>query len=100
MAEPAVSYTVEDDIAVIVLERADSRNAINIDILEGLEAAWQRFNEADERVAVLAARGEHFSVGLDLKAPPPDMWRCVPGVGVDVAKPIVAAVSGWCVGGG
>ena len=100
MAEPAVSYTVEDDIAVIVLERAAARNAINIDILEGLEAAWHRFNQADERVAVLAARGEHFSVGLDLKAPPPDMWRCVPGVGVDVAKPIVAAASGWCVGGG
>ncbi len=100
MAEPAVSYTVEDDIAVIVLERAAARNAINIDILEGLEAAWRRFNEADERVAVLAARGEHFSVGLDLKDPPPDMWRCVPGVGVDVAKPIVAAASGWCVGGG
>ena len=36
MAEPAVSYTVEDDIAVIVLERAEARNAINIDILEGL----------------------------------------------------------------
>ena len=100
MAEPAVSYTVEDDIAVIVLERAAARNAINIDILRGLEAAWRRFNEADERVAVLAARGEHFSVGLDLKDPPPDMWRCVPGVGVDVAKPIVAAASGWCVGGG
>lgn len=100
MAEPAVSYTVEDDIAVIVLERAAARNAINIDILEGLEAAWHRFNQADERVAVLAARGENFSVGLDLKAPPPDMWRCVPGVGVDVAKPIVAAASGWCVGGG
>ena len=49
MAEPTVSYTVEDDIAVIVLERAEARNAINIDILTGLEAAWQRFNEADER---------------------------------------------------
>ncbi len=100
MSEHAVSYTVEDDIALIVVERPEARNAINGAVVAGLEAAWQRFNEGDERVAVLAARGEHFSVGLDLKDPPNDSWRCVPGVGVEVAKPIVVATSGWCVGGG
>lgn len=100
MTEQAVSYQVEGHIAVITLERPEARNAINEDMVVGLEAAWRRLEEGDQRVAVLAARGDDFSVGLDLKAPPADMWRCVPGVGVDVTKPIIAATRGWCVGGG
>ncbi len=96
----AVSYSVEGDVAVITLERPAHRNAINEAMVVGLEAAWRRFEAGDERVAVLAARGDDFSVGLDLKAPPADMWRCVPGVGVPVTKPVIAATRGWCVGGG
>ncbi|MFP6729817.1 MAG: enoyl-CoA hydratase-related protein [Alphaproteobacteria bacterium] len=100
MTDQAVSYHVEGDIAVITLERPEVRNAINEAMVVGLEAAWRRLEEGDQRVAVLAARGDDFSVGLDLKAPPADMWRCVPGVGVPVTKPIIAATRGWCVGGG
>lgn len=100
MTERAVSYSVEGDVAVITLERPEVRNAINEAMVVGLEAAWRRFEGGDQRVAVLAARGDDFSVGLDLKAPPADMWRCVPGVGADVTKPIIAAIRGWCVGGG
>lgn len=100
MTEPAVSYHVEGHVAVITLERPEVRNAINEAMVVGLEAAWRRLAEGDQRVAILAARGDDFSVGLDLKAPPADMWRCVPGVGVPVTKPIIAATQGWCVGGG
>lgn len=100
MTEQAVSYHVEGDVAIITLERPEVRNAINEAMVAGLEAAWRRLEAGDQRAAVLAARGDDFSVGLDLKAPPSDMWRCVPGVGVDVTKPIVAATRGWCVGGG
>ena len=28
------------------------------------------------------------------------MWRFSPGAGVEVEKPIIAAVDGWCIGGG
>ena len=100
MTEQAVSYRPEGDIAVITLERPQVRNAINEAMVVGLEAAWRRFEAGDERVAVLAARGDDFSVGLDLKAPPADMWRCIPGIGVPVTKPIITATRGWCVGGG
>ena len=100
MTEQAVSYHAEGHIAVITLERPDVRNAINEAMVVGLEAAWRRLEEGDERVAVLAARGADFSVGLDLKAPPADMWRCIPGIGVPVSKPIITATQGWCVGGG
>src|SRR5665647_1004772 len=29
----------------------------------------------------------------------PELWRCVPTVGFETSKPIIAAVGGWCVGG-
>ena len=100
MTEQAVSYRALGHVAVITLERPAVRNAINEAMVAGLEAAWRRLEEGDQRIAILAARGDDFSVGLDLKAPPADMWRCVPGVGVPVTKPIIAATQGWCVGGG
>jgi enoyl-CoA hydratase/carnithine racemase len=28
------------------------------------------------------------------------LWRCVPTVGIVTDKPIIAAVAGWCIGGG
>ena len=40
-----------------------------------------------------------FTVGADLTHPP-EIWRFTPSVGVDVTKPIIAAVDGYCVGGG
>ncbi len=100
MTDQAVTYCVEGDVAVITLERPEVRNAINEAIVVGLEAAWRRLEVSEQRVAILAARGDDFSVGLDLKAPPADMWRCIPGVGVPVSKPIIAVTRGWCVGGG
>ncbi len=86
MTEQAVSYCARGHVAVITLERPEVRNAINEAMVIGLEAAWRRLEEGDQRVAILAARGDDFSVGLDLKAPPADMWRCVPGVGVAVTN--------------
>jgi len=54
----------------------------------------------EDRVAVLSGDGKAFSAGADLKAIPHDLFRGIPGVGVPVDKPVVAAVQGWCVGGG
>ena len=99
MSGNAVKYEVVDNIAIISLNRPDKRNAINNDIATGLRAAWQRFNASDERVAILTHAGEHFSVGVDVKAPAEDFPACVPNVGVRLQKPLIAAVSGWTVGG-
>jgi len=101
MSQEAVSYQSHERVATITVERPDKRNALNAAVVRELEAAWHRFNRSDDRAAVLTARGDQaFSVGADLEDVPKDMWRCVPGVGVDVSKPIVAATAGWCVGGG
>jgi len=96
-----VAYSVpEPGVALITIERADKMNALNEGVIQGLRNAWQRFAGSDERVAILAAAGERaFSVGADIKDAPREMWQGVPSIGVEVNKPIVAAVHGWCIGG-
>jgi enoyl-CoA hydratase len=99
MTANAVKYEVVDRIAIVTINRPDQRNAINNDIANGLRNAWERFNAGEERVAILTHAGEHFSVGVDVKAPAEDFPACVPNVGVRLNKPLIAAVSGWTVGG-
>ncbi len=97
----AVTYQSADRIATIRLNRPASRNRLDHDIVAGLEAAWRRFSSSDDLVAVLAAAGDKaFTVGANLNDIPHDLYRAIPGIGVPVDKPIVAAVRGWCVGGG
>jgi enoyl-CoA hydratase len=99
MAE-AVTYASHDRIATITINRPEALNALDEAVIQGLHAAWTRLEASDDRCAVLTASGERaFSVGADLKNPPAEMWQGVPGVGVEVEKPIVAAVKGYCVGG-
>ena len=96
-----VTYQSQDRIAVITINRPDKRNALTKEVVERLNAAWLRFNGSDDRVAVIAATGDvAFTAGADLDDIPHDLWRAIPGIGVEVDKPVIAAVSGWVVGGG
>lgn len=95
-----VTYESNDRIAVVTINRADKMNALNEELILGLMAAWQRFEDSNDLVAVLHAAGDKaFSVGADIKNPPKEMWQGVPSVGVYTSKPIIAAVHGWCIGG-
>jgi len=97
----AVLYEINDYVAVITMNKADRMNRLDAEIVEGLETAWTRFMaDGAARVAVLRGDGRAFSAGADLNAIPHDLFRGIPGVGVPVDKPVVAAVQGWCVGGG
>ena len=97
----AISYTSQDGIARIVIDRAEARNAINNDVMQGLHAAWRRFATEGDRVAVLGAAGEQaFSAGADLKDLPRDVWLCMPNLSVPCDKPIICAVNGFAVGAG
>ena len=98
--EPVVIYSSSDHVATITINRPDRLNALNEDVIVGLQQAWQRFAASDDRVAVLHSAGERaFSVGADVKSPPKEMWQGVPSVGAEINKPIIAAVHGWCIGG-
>src|SRR5690349_1554889 len=92
-------YESRDNVATITINRPEKRNPLSHEVCVLLREAWQRFNAGDDRVAVLTGAGGSFSVGADLVDLPKAFWECVPGIGVQVEKPLVAAVSGWCVGG-
>jgi len=70
-----------------------------VPLVEELRQAWLDFESGDDRVAILHGDGRAFSVGADLNDNPLDLWSAVPGLGVQVSKPIIAAVHGHCIGG-
>lgn len=101
MSEDAVIYESRDRIATITINRPGKLNALNGAVGAGLLAAWQRLEAGDDRVAVLTGAGDRaFTAGADLDDPSVQLWTYVPGVGIEVTKPIIAAVNGLCVGGG
>ena len=101
-APAAITYTSANGIAVITLNREAAMNRMDNALMDGLHEAWKRFMAAPEdRVAVLTGAGSKaFCAGADLANPPRGLYHGVPGIGVAVDKPIIAAVAGWCVGGG
>ena len=97
-----VTYESNKRIATITINRPDKMNALSNGVVEQLREAMIRLQQSEDMCGIVTAAGDRaFSVGADLKDPPrdPQLWECMPGVGVDVDKPLVAAVSGYCVGG-
>jgi enoyl-CoA hydratase len=100
--ENLVTYESKDRIATITINRPEKMNALSNGVVVAMREAMLRLQASDDMCGILTAAGDRaFSVGADLKDPPrdPQLWECMPGVGVDVDKPLVAAVSGYCVGG-
>ncbi|MEC9344876.1 MAG: enoyl-CoA hydratase-related protein [Pseudomonadota bacterium] len=93
-----VLHESRGDVDIITLNRPDRRNALSRELGAELAAAWQRFQNGPARAAVLTGAGQSFSAGADLNDAP-EIWPFSPGVGVEVDKPVVAAVNGVCVGG-
>jgi enoyl-CoA hydratase len=87
-------------ISLIRIDRPDKLNAISSAVAIELQAAFQAFEASEQRVAILSGSGERaFTAGADV-SDLPELWRCIPGVGFTTDKPVIAATSGWCVGGG
>ena len=65
--EDQILYDVTDKVAVITLNRAHRANAQTMELLDDLNAAFERAaSDEDVRVIVLRANGKHFSAGHDL----------------------------------
>jgi E-phenylitaconyl-CoA hydratase len=107
-----VSYELHDHVATITLNRPHARNAINGELREDLNAAWNRFrDDQDAWVAVLTANGDVFCAGADLKDGEGSVgtfggtfWE-KPTInsfesGMELFKPTIAAVHGPCIGYG
>jgi enoyl-CoA hydratase len=109
MTDPVLYDRTDDGIAVITLNRPDTRNALSAEIREGLRAAWARFEaDGEARIAILTGAGEKaFCAGGDLKemvdkglkVPPRDMFP-LPYDNIELSKPTIAAVNGVAFAGG
>ena len=87
-------------VSIIRINRPERLNAISSAVAVELQQAFQAFDASDQRVAVLSSvGGRAFTSGADV-SDLPELWRAIPGVGFQTDKPIIAATSGWVVGGG
>ena len=104
-----VIYDNRGPVAWVTIDRPEAHNALNAEVRRGLWDAIARFN-ADQQASVMVLTGagdKSFCAGADLKemaetamtVPPPDF---IPQIGrnVEVAKPVIGAINGACLGGG
>jgi E-phenylitaconyl-CoA hydratase len=108
----SIDLEVADGIATITINRPERMNAMDAEHYRGLSQAWMRVrDDAGIRVAIITGAGEKaFSAGADIKsfltAPTElsEMWLTqrdpILNRGLEVWKPVIAAVNGYCLAGG
>jgi enoyl-CoA hydratase len=113
----------DDHIVLITIDRPEAKNSADMEHFKQLREAWERFG-ADDRawVAIITGVGDAFFTGADLKRYIPEItklqdqiadggvteidgYRLDDGVravlrNVELWKPIIAAVNGFCTAGG
>ena len=126
MATTSEVFSVErqDHVVTLWLDSPERRNAMGPAFWQDLPRLVQELGDDPEvRAIVLAAKGPHFTVGLDLKAfgqltgtngggggsdairrtrqyaTIKRFQRAVTAV-ADCPKPVIAAIHGYCIGGG
>lgn len=108
----SIDFTEEDGIAVITINRPERRNAMDAEHYKALSEAWIRVRDDSAiRAAVITGAGDKaFTAGADIKsfvtsAPSlAEMMLTQAGQllnrGLEIWKPVIAAVNGACLGGG
>jgi E-phenylitaconyl-CoA hydratase len=112
---PSVLYEQKDRIVTITMNRPDAMNAIDPETNQALIEAWMRFRDDDTAwVAILTGAGDKaFSAGADLKKMIPAAFGTSRGGrghddyglggitrGLEIWKPMIAAINGFCLAGG
>jgi enoyl-CoA hydratase len=120
----AVHYEHGDDHVVrITIDRPEARNSADMEHFKLLREAWERFRDDDSAwVAIVTGVGDAFFTGADLKRYVPEITKFqkqiaeeglteLHGYRLDdgtkavlrdfpLAKPVIAAVNGFCTAGG
>ncbi len=121
MTDPAVLVERDGAVVTVTLNRPDKRNAFNAEMLCRLADAWDMIDgDAGVRAAILTGAGGHFSAGADLDrlvgallAGKPTETPYEERLKEDftvifkgflkeyrTAKPLIAAIEGYCYAGG
>lgn len=105
----SVRYEIEGPVAVVTLDRPESRNAVDGPMAAALTEAFRRC-EGDNAVAVavLTGAGGTFCAGADLKAFGTARGNRLDAAGdgpmgptrLELTKPVIAAIEGFAVAGG
>lgn len=120
MSEPALLTEVDGHVLTVTINRPDKKNAVNAEVLCGLNDAWRRLDGDDGlRVAILTGAGGNFCAGMDIGVinsllsgkPPADEYeqRIKDDASIIFngwlktnrpGKPVIAAVEGFALAGG
>ncbi len=119
-----IHYEQNDEhVALITIDRPETRNALDLYHFHDLAQAWKRFRDDSQAwVAIITGVGDAFCAGADLKTFIPQVTKLqaqiaeggvkeIDGVSLrdstdavlrnlPIYKPIIAAVGGPCVAGG
>ena len=100
---------VHDQVGLVQIDRPKALNALNATVMEELATALEQF-DAEPKIGAMVVTGDEraFAAGADIKemaeASSVDMLKADRISRWDrirkIKKPVIAAVSGWCLGGG
>jgi enoyl-CoA hydratase len=105
----AISVERNGPVTTVLLDRPEARNAVNQEMAEALAQTFRAFDADEEAlVGVFAGAGGTFCAGLDLKAAAAGELNRLSAEGdgpmgptrLRLGKPVIAAISGYAVGGG
>jgi len=106
-ASGKILVSAQDEVRIICINRPERKNALDNEAALGLTDAFRAFEQDDSAaVAVLTGAGDCFCAGADLKALA-DGQMYQPWAGHpdgpchhQLAKPLIAAISGYACAGG
>lgn len=110
--EPRVRIERKAPLLIVSINRPAVRNCVDRPTAQALADAFRAFDEdAELRVAILTGEGGHFCAGADLKAVSsgdaarvnrmdPEGDGPMGPTRLQLSKPVIAAVHGYCVAGG
>src|SRR3984893_4522827 len=110
---PDILLTRQESVAIVSLNRPEVRNAVTLSMWRELAGIFSNIaNDDDVRAIVLTGAGADFCVGADVSefdqirdnrdqsaAYEIAVDACSAAIAA-VAKPVIAAISGYCLGGG